>query len=114
MTAGGERSCKPADGASDGIRAMRNDEAAGRYEAELEDGSVAVLDYRIDGGRIAFTHTGTPPRHRGRGIAGRLTRYALEDAVERGLALEPFCPFTAHYIREHPEFEPHLAEGFGG
>jgi predicted GNAT family acetyltransferase len=114
MTEGGEKSGEAADGASDGIRAMRNDEAAGRYEAELDDGSVAVLDYRIDGGRIAFTHTGTPPRQRGRGIAGRLTRYALEDAVERGLELAPLCPFTAHYIREHPEFEAHLAEGFGG
>lgn len=91
---------------------MRNDEAAGRYEAELEDGAVAVLDYRIDGDRIAFTHTGTPVQHRGKEIAGRLTRYALEDAVERGLKIAPYCPFTANFIRDNPEFAPHLAEGF--
>lgn len=95
------------------IRSLRDDEAGGRYVAELEDGSVAVLDYRVDGDRISFTHTGTPPRHRGQGIAGRLTRFALEDAVERELKIAPLCPFTAAFIRDNPEFAPHLAEGFG-
>lgn len=97
-----------------GIRSLRRDETARRYVAELEDDTVAVLDYQVDGDRIAFTHTGTPPRHRGRGIAGRLTRFALEDAVARQLKIAPFCSFTAAFIRENPEFAPHLAEGFGG
>lgn len=96
------------------IQSMRDDQVVGRYVAELRDGSEAVLDYRVQGDRISFTHTGTPPRHRGQGIAGRLTRYALEDAVERGLKIAPLCPFTAQFIGENPEFEPHLAEGFGG
>lgn len=94
------------------ILSMRDDQAASRYVAELAAGGVAVIDYRIEGDRIAITHTGTPPPYRGRGIAGRLTRHALEDAIERGLKIAPYCPFTAAFIRNNPEFEPHLAEGF--
>ena len=94
------------------IRELRNDEGASRYEAELADGSVAVLDYRIENGRILLTHTGTPEPHRHQGIAGELTRYALDDAVERGLALAPHCPYTVWFVRENPEYEQHLAEGY--
>ena len=88
---------------------LRRDEAGSRYEAHLADGSVAVLDYRVEGDRALFTHTGTPERHRGQGIAGRLTRFALDDAVERGLKIVPYCPFTAYFIRENPEYREHVA-----
>lgn len=94
------------------VREKRNDEHAGRYEAELADGSLAVLDYRIESDKILFTHTGTPERHRRQGIAGELTRYALDDAVERGLKLAPHCPYTVWFIRENPEYREHLAEGY--
>lgn len=92
------------------IRKLRNDESARRYEAELADGSVAVLDYRLEGDRILFTHTGTPPGLRNRGIAGHLTRHALDDAIRRGLKIEPHCPYTADFIRRNPEYREHLAE----
>lgn len=94
------------------IRELRNNEQAGRYEAELADGAVAVLDYRARDGSILFTHTGTPERHRRRGIAGKLTRYALDDTIERGLKLAPQCPYTVWFIRENPEYQAHLADGF--
>lgn len=94
------------------IRALRNNEKAGRYEAELADGGVAVLDYRVDGWKVWFTHTGTPERHRHQGIAGELTRYALDDTIERGLKIAPQCPYTVWFIRENPEYREHLAEGF--
>ena len=94
------------------IRELRNNEEAGRYEAELADGDVAVLDYRARNGSILFTHTGTPERHRHQGIAGELTRYALDDTIERGLKIAPQCPYTVWFIREHSEYEEHLADGF--
>lgn len=98
---------------ADPIREIRHNPDESRYEAELSDGSLAVLDYRIEGERILFTHTGTPPEHRHRGIAGRLTRHALDDAIERGLKIAPYCPYTAWFIGRHPEYRPHLAGGSG-
>ena len=103
------RSQEAEPGNGSGIVELRDHRDADRYEALLGDGSVAVLDYRIEGDRILFTHTGTPEEHRRMGIAGRLTRFALDDAVARGLKIVPYCPYTAWFIRENPEYRPHVA-----
>lgn len=94
------------------IEVLRNNVEAGRYEAELADGDVAVLDYQLLDGAVLFTHTGTPEQHRHQGIAGDLTRYALDDTIERGLKIAPQCPYTVWFIRENPEYTKHLADGF--
>ena len=96
------------------IRQIRHNPDGSRYEAELADGQLAVIDYRIEEGRILFTHTATPREHRHRGIAARLTRFALDDAIERGLKIAPYCPYTAWFIGRHPEYRKHVAVGFGG
>jgi predicted GNAT family acetyltransferase len=77
------------------------------------DGSVAIKDYRLGRDRIAFTHTEVPTQYRKQGIAARLTEFALDDAVERGLAIMPYCPYTAWYIEKHPQYQGHVLEGFG-
>lgn len=94
------------------IRELRHAEEERRYEAELVDGNVAVVAYRVEGDRILFTHTETPRQHRNRGVAARLTRYALDDAVARDLTIVPHCPYTRHFIEENPEYRAHVAEGF--
>lgn len=64
---------------------FRDNKAGFRYEA-LEDGElVSQIDYTIDGDVMTFTHTGTPPQHRGRKLADRLTRWALDDVRASGL-----------------------------
>lgn len=95
----------------DPIEALRRNDAEGRYEAELADGGLAVLDVSVEGDRMLFLHTETPVEHRGQGIAGRLTRFALDDAVSRGLAVVPYCPFTAWFIGRNPEYREHVASG---
>jgi len=94
------------------VRELRRAEEEGRYEAELVDGTVAVLDYRIEGDRILFTHTETPREHRNQGVAAELNAYALDDAVERGLTIVPHCPYTRHFIERNPRYREHVAEGF--
>ena len=60
-----------------------DDPERSRYELRL-DGEVAVVaDYRRDGDQVSFTHTGTDPRLRGRGLAGQLIERALADAKRR-------------------------------
>jgi uncharacterized protein len=83
---------------------IRDNVAAKRFELETEAG-LAVANYRLDGDTIMFTHTETPARLQGRGIASRLVRGALEAARARGLRVVPLCSFVADYIRRHPEFQ---------
>lgn len=98
---------------NEAIVAMRDNPEARRYEADLDDGSLAVKDYRLGRDRIAFTHTEVPTEHRHRGIAGQLTKFALDDAVARGLKLMPYCPYTAWFIERNPEYQGHILESFG-
>lgn len=80
-----------------------NNEAARRWEAHV-DQQMGVAKYRRRGDAIAFLHTEVPPALEGRGIASRLVRAALDDARTRGLAVIPFCPYVAGYIRRHPGY----------
>jgi predicted GNAT family acetyltransferase len=82
---------------------IRNNENLHRYELETE-GQAAVAYYKLAPGVITLTHTETPMALRGRGIASRLVRGALEDARARGLKVVPKCPFVSAYIARHPEF----------
>lgn len=85
-----------------------NNEAEQRYEARVH-GRLAVIDYRLAGDRIALIHAGVPKELRGRGLAARMTRVALEDARARHLAVIPRCPYVAAYIRRHPEYRDLVA-----
>jgi predicted GNAT family acetyltransferase len=83
---------------------VRDDPERSRYELLL-DGEVAVVaDYRREGGRVSFTHTGTEPRLRGRGLAGQLIERALAEAKEAGDEVLPYCSFVSDYIADHPEY----------
>ena len=81
---------------------IRDNRAAGRYEADV-GGGLAIAEYRLDGDTITFTHTEVPRELEGRGIGSRLARFALDDARARGLRVVPRCSFIADYIRHHPE-----------
>ncbi|WIY82492.1 GNAT family N-acetyltransferase [Propionimicrobium sp. PCR01-08-3] len=85
---------------------FRNNEAGFRYEA-LEGGElVSQIDYTVDGDVMTFTHTGTPPQHRGRQLADKLTRWALDDVRARGRKIVPLCPFTASFVSQHsPDYD---------
>ncbi|HEX9965875.1 MAG TPA: GNAT family N-acetyltransferase [Allosphingosinicella sp.] len=87
---------------------VRNNEAKGQYELEVE-GRLALAAYRLGDGRITFTHTEVPDELEGRGIGSRLVEAALEDARERGLKVVPACPFVKHYMDKHPETQDLMA-----
>jgi predicted GNAT family acetyltransferase len=89
----------PAAGA---LRVTRDDDGS-RYTGHLDGELASVLDFSRRGDVLAFTHTGTEPRFRGRGLAGEITRQALEDVRANGLTVRPVCSFTVAYFAEHPE-----------
>jgi predicted GNAT family acetyltransferase/glutaredoxin len=78
---------------------------ANRYELRLSDRLIGLAAYRRRDGRIAFTHTEVHESWEGRGFGSRLAAAALDDARRQGLDVVPLCPFIAHYIERHPEYE---------
>ncbi len=86
---------------------IQND-ADGRFEVHVE-GEVAVLDFFRDGDRIIYPHTEVPPSLGGRGIAGQLTKHALEYARSNSLSVVPRCPYVRKYIDEHAEYQDLVA-----
>jgi predicted GNAT family acetyltransferase len=87
---------------------IRDNKAESRFEIEA-NGDLAVAYYRREPGVMIFTHTETPYRLQGQGIASRLIRGALEAARAEGLKVVPRCSFVSAYMARHPEFNDLLA-----
>ena len=85
---------------------------ASRYELRLGGRLIGLAAYRRRDRRIAFTHTEVDESCEGRGFGSRLAAAALEDARREGLEVAPLCPFIAHYIDRHPEYEKLVASGY--
>lgn len=83
---------------------LRDVPGAARYELRRGGELLAQLDYHLTGDRIALVHAETAPAHLGRGLAGRVTRFALDDARARGRSVAPRCPFVADWIARHPDY----------
>jgi predicted GNAT family acetyltransferase len=81
-----------------------NETDAGRYAMRLDGELVGVLDYRILGGSISLTRSFTVPAKRGKGYAGQLVEFAVDD-IERtgGLRIVPMCWYVAEWFDAHPE-----------
>jgi predicted GNAT family acetyltransferase len=76
-----------------------------RFEVTVDGELAGFIDYRSRRGLLALTHTEVEDRFEGRGLGGRLARFALDQAREQGLAVLPFCPFVNEWIRRHPGYE---------
>ena len=88
---------------------VTRDDTATRYEGRIGDALVGVADFYLRGSTVVITHTGTEPEWRGQGVAGELTRQALDDIRAGGRRVQPVCPYTAHFIDEHPDYADLLA-----
>ena len=82
---------------------------AGRFEVALEDGEVAHLAYRLDGGAMLVHHTEVPPRFEGRGVASALVQAAVDHARANGVSIVPLCSYVRVWMRRHPEHGDLLA-----
>jgi predicted GNAT family acetyltransferase len=78
--------------------------AASRFEVEV-DGLLAVAEYVKSADQMTMTHTHVPPELRGRGLAEKLVRAALEHARAEKLRLVPACSYVATFIKRHPEYQ---------
>jgi uncharacterized protein len=81
----------------------------GRFELRLDGRLIGLLAYRRGDGRIVFTHTEVTPACEGRGFGSRLVAAGLDAARNEGLAVVALCPFVAHYIDQHAEYQELVA-----
>ncbi|MFL6117772.1 MAG: DNA polymerase IV [Catenulispora sp.] len=85
-----------------------DNELENRFEIRYGDRLAGFTDYRRRAGATIFVHTEIGDEFGGKGLGSTLVRQALEATVERGETIIPICPFTAGYLRKHPEFEEHV------
>jgi predicted GNAT family acetyltransferase len=92
---------------------VRESLESNRFEAVLDDGSVAgFAQYRLESdGSYRIIHTEVDDAYEGEGVGSRLAQGLLEALRERERTVRPDCPFIATWMRKHPETLDLLAEG---
>jgi len=81
-----------------------HDRDAHRYVASSGGQMVSALDYALSPEAISFTHTFTPPPHRGKGYAGELVAFAIDDVESTtSLRVRPMCWYVGEWFDKHPE-----------
>lgn len=84
--------------------AVRHDDAHNRFALDV-DGETVFTEYRLGPGVITFYHTLTPPKLRGRGLAGIVVKAALDFARAEKLKVVPQCWYVSQYMDTHPEYQ---------
>ena len=88
---------------------MKHDKEQNRFVSYVE-GYEAVVEYTLKDNVIDLYRTFTPPELRGKGVAGKLVKYALEYAKENNLKVIPTCSYVRGYIERHENYKELLAE----
>lgn len=86
-----------------------DNEAAGRFEIHVPEGTPQLQYVRRDG-VVQLVHTEVPEALEGRGFGAALAKAALDAARAAGLKVVPTCPFVRTYIRRHPEYADLVVE----
>jgi uncharacterized protein len=84
-----------------------------RFELHLEGVVVGRAHYLPAGDSVIVSHTEVDEGHEGEGLGSLLVRETLERIRASGKSVIPTCPFTAAYIRRHPEFVDLVEETSG-
>jgi uncharacterized protein len=84
---------------------VEKEDGRGVYLLPMPDSEPARLTFLERGtDHIAIDYSFVPPRHRGRGVALKLIRRAVEDARAQGVKITPLCGYVAAEFRHHPEW----------
>jgi predicted GNAT family acetyltransferase len=89
----------------DAIQSAQAEHNVAAQQFELRVGSMlCLLQYRLNNGKMIVYHTEVPQPIQNRGLAERMTRAALAYARLEKLKVEPRCPYTAAFLRQHREY----------
>jgi predicted GNAT family acetyltransferase len=67
------------------------------------EGERCELDFSVSGAVMDIRSVRVPKAVGGRGIAGQLTRHALDWGRSQSLAIKPTCPYVAKWLDRHPD-----------
>ena len=87
---------------------VRNNSEKSRFELDIGN-EIAFANYRRTPEAVVITHTETPRRLRGRGIASELVKGALELIRADRRKVIAGCGFVADYLQKHPEYADLMA-----
>lgn len=83
---------------------MRHEPDQSRYALYLDGDLASVVDYRVRDDQISFHHTYTAPQHRGKGLAGEIVTFAVDDVeATTTYRIVPMCWYVGVWFDEHPE-----------
>lgn len=89
---------------------FRHDREAGAYTVTIDGTPAGVAGYGLDDGVVDFDHTEVSPDFGGRGVAGRLVQYAMDDVRAAGeWKVRASCPYVVQWFGQHPEYADLLA-----
>ncbi len=54
--------------------------------------------------KIVIEHTEVPAQYEGRGVGGQLIGAAVKFAREKGIKIDPLCPFANATFKRHTEY----------
>lgn len=75
-----------------------------RFALYLGDDLAAYADYSQHGDLRDFDHTVTEPNFRGRGLAGEIVRFALDETRKEGLKIGTSCSYVEKFVAQNPEY----------
>jgi uncharacterized protein len=85
-------------------KTLTHEPDANRYVLRVDDTLIAVVDYVVNGDSISFNHTFTNPSYRGKGYAGEIVEYAVNDVeVNSTRHIVPMCWYVGEWFDKHPE-----------
>ena len=82
---------------------ITNNQLAERFEIACGK-DVAFLEYIVTGGLMTLVHTEVPEALGGKGLGGKLVKFALEHAKQNKLSVVAQCEFAQSYIKRHMEY----------
>lgn len=82
------------------------DDRHGRYVARITgiDAEGEITFTRRGEGIVSADHTGVPEAMAGKGVAGKLLNFMLDDARTNHFRIIPICPFVRGQYEKHPEW----------
>lgn len=91
---------------SDIVTTREDGELKGCYVARIAGiAAEGEIEFTYAGpGIISANHTRVPAAMGGRGVAGALLNFMLEDARKTGLRIIPVCPYVRGQYARHPEW----------
>ena len=82
-----------------------HDQDDSQFEIAIDGTLAGVAHYMLSGGVADFDHTEVPPAFGGRGIAGRLVQYAMDEIRSAGeWKVRATCSYVARWFGQHPEY----------